>query len=447
MNKEKISYYILLLGIIAIPFDIVWKISIVRVTISEILLSLGIILTLIDVIKFPGKLINKKHLIPVMVFFIACAFSITTAQNKLVSLRETIQFIWMAGLFLYALNENRKHNIAFPVILIFAVISLVGSIIGLYQYFFIRDPIHFLITETRLRAHGFYSQPNTLGGFLSGIIPLLFGLYLISTSERESKTISGTRSMLFFRKKGVILTFLFIVNAGVMATYSRASWIGFIGGLILMMFFLRKTLPLKRFIIPVSVLCISAAIFILDISYSYIYTEKNINGKKSAVNSLFFNRDFSNSQRSMLIASAVSMLYDYPIGGIGIGNFRSRLPEYASPELIESMQVDYNDSTKKWFINHSKPIDVELVHNMFLQIIVETGIIGITAFLWVLFIFYREAIGRMLATQSSEDRIVRAAMIASISAILIGGIFGWPFSHGIQEVMIMNMALSISQWS
>jgi putative inorganic carbon (HCO3(-)) transporter len=447
MNKEKISYYILLLGIIAIPFDIVWKISVVRVTISEILLSLGIILTLVDVIKFPEKLINKKHLIPVMVFLFACAFSITTAQNKLISIRETIQYIWMAGLFLYILNENRKRNIFYPVVSILIFVSAIVSIAGIYQYFVVREPIHFLITETRLRAHGFYSQPNTLGGFLSGIIPLLLGLYLISSSERKDKTIADTRLMLFFRKKGVILTLLFIVNAGIMATYSRASWIGFIGGLIIMMFFLRKSIPLKRFIIPAAVLCISSAIFLLDISYSYIYTEKNMSGKKSAVNSLFFNRDFSNSQRSMLIASAVSMLYDYPIGGIGIGNFRARLPEYASPELIESMQVDYNDSTRTWFINHNKPIDIELVHNMFLQIIVETGIIGITAFLWILFIFYREAIGRMLAAQSSEDRVVRAAMIASISAILIGGIFGWPFSHGIQEVMIINMALSVSQWS
>ena len=440
MNKEKISYNILLLGIIAIPFDIVWEISVVRITISEIILSLGILLTLIYLIKYPERLINKKYFIPVIVFIGVCAFSIIEAQNKWVAIRETLQFVWMSGLFLYIFHESQKRVISYPVITILIVTSALVSLVGIYQYFFIREPIHFLITATRLRAHGFYAQPNALGGFLSGIIPLLFGLYFISFPGSET---AGADRWIkrFLNNRNVILLALFIISAGLMVTYSRSSWIGLFGGIIVLVYILRKIISWKRYIIPVGIIGLLTALLLVDISHS------NRDAKESIIDNLVVDRGFSNSQRSMLIAAAVSMLDDYPIGGIGIGNYQSRLPEYASPELTESMLVDYNDSTKKWFINHNKPIDVELVHNMFLQVVVETGIIGLTVFLWVLFIFYREAIRRIITAQSSEDRFIRAAMIASTSAILIGGIFGWPFSHGIQEVMIINMALSVSRWS
>jgi hypothetical protein len=333
MNKEKISYNILLLGIIAIPFDIVWEISVVRITISEIILSLGILLTLIDLIKYPEKLINKKYFIPVIVFIGVCAFSIIEAHNKWVAIRETLQFVWMSGLFLYIFNESQKRVISYPVITILIVTSALVTLVGIYQYFFIREPIHFLITATRLRAHGFYAQPNALGGFLSGIIPLLFGLYFISFLGSET---AGADRWIkrFLNNRNVILLALFIISAGLMVTYSRSSWIGLFGGIIVLVYILRKKISWKRYIIPVGIIGLLTALVLVDISHS------NRDAKESIIDNLVVDRGFSNSQRSMLIAAAVSMLHDYPIGGIGIGNYQSRLPEYASPELTEKDSVD-----------------------------------------------------------------------------------------------------------
>ena len=438
MSKEKIAYYILLLGIIAIPFDLVWKVGIVRLTLVEILLSLGILLTFIDVVRFPGKVINKKYLIPVLVFIGACALSTIEAPNKWIAVRETLQFIWMSGLFLYVLNESKKRNIFYPVVSILIFTSAIVSIAGIYQYYFIREPIHFLITATRSRAHGFYDQPNTLGGFLSGIIPLLFGLYFVSVSNSNGIVSQGRGLKSLLQRKGVILTFLFIITTGIMTTYSRASWIGVVSGLILMVFILRNKIELKRLVIPFGILCFTVAIFILDISYSYVETED------SSINSLLVDRGFSNSQRSLLIVTAFSMLRDYPIGGVGVGNFQTRLLQYAPTELIESMQVDYNDSTKTWFINHNKPLNTELVHNMFLQVIVETGIIGLAALLWVFYVYFKAAYNRFKISIAKQELYMRAALMISVISILIGGIFGWPFSHGVQEILILSMALSIS---
>jgi putative inorganic carbon (HCO3(-)) transporter len=440
MNKDKISYYILLFGIIAIPFDIVWKVNMVRMTLAEILLSLGMLLTLIDVARYHRNLLNKKYLIPVLVFLAACALSIIAAQNKLVAMRETLQFVWMCGLFLYILNESQKRNIFYPLAAILISIAAVISVVGLYQYFFVREPIHFLINATRLRAHGFYAQPNTLGGFLSGIIPLLFGLYFISFNGSETTSNFGWIKRYLYNKS-IILTALFIISAGLMVTYSRASWIGLFGGILVLAYTLRKKISWKRYIIPVGIIGMLTVVLLLDVSRSHLDVEESI------IDNLVADRGFSNSQRSMLIGVAISIIRDHPIGGVGIGNFQSRLPEYASPELINSMLVDYNDSTKSWYINHNKKFDVEIVHNMPLQVVVETGIVGLAALLWVFFIYFRAAFARLKIASTTQELFIRNALLVSVIAILISGLFGWPFSHGIQEVMIINMALSVSRWS
>jgi len=438
MNKNKISYYILLLGIIAVPFDLVWQIGVIRFTPVEMLLSVGILLTIIDIVKHREGIINTKYLVPVFVFIGACAVSTIEALSKMVALRETLQYIWLACLFVYVLNEDKKHRIFLPMASILVLISVIVSIAGIYQYYFVREPIHFLITATRSRAHGFYDQPNILGGYLSGIIPLVLCLYFISVSESSGIKSTNRWIKFLFRNRVGLLISLFIFTMGIMAAYSRASWIGVIGCLVLMVIILQKKLEWKQLIVPFSIICLAVSIFMLDLSYSYIESED------SGVTSLLADRGFSNSQRSLLIVTAFSMLRDHPIGGIGIGNFQTRLPEYAPQELIESMQVDYNDSTKTWFINHNKPLNTELVHNMLLQIVVETGLIGLVAMLWVFYVYFRVAYLRFKSSMGKQESYMRAGLIMSVISILIGGLFGWPFSHGVQEILILFMALSVS---
>jgi O-antigen ligase len=139
------------------------------------------------------------------------------------------------------------------------------------------------------------------------------------------------------------------------------------------------------------------------------------------------------------------MTIAHPFFGVGIGNYSVQLSNYASRELIDSAQMDYNPIEKKWFVNPDKKIDIEIVHNMFLQIAAETGLLGLAAFLVLLYAYYKSSL-KLIRITNMKEYGIRLSFIGSFTAILLSGLFGWPFSHGIQEILILSMALSIAPW-
>jgi hypothetical protein len=117
---------------------------------------------------------------------------------------------------------------------------------------------------------------------------------------------------------------------------------------------------------------------------------------------------------------AVDMTIRHPFTGVGQGNYGLLLPK--------DLQV------------------VETPHNMFLQISAEMGLIGLAAFLWLLYAYYKSSLRLVRTASNDEERVIRAGIIGSVTAVLASGLFGWPFSHGVQEILILSMALSTAEW-
>ena len=82
----------------------------------------------------------------------------------------------------------------------------------------------------------------------------------------------------------------------------------------------------------------------------------------------YFGKNFSTSeafsQRLSLAKAATVIIADYPLTGVGLNNFIVRLPEYwVSPGVVRFLQP---------------------VHNLFLLIGAETGLMGLAVFAWFL---------------------------------------------------------------
>jgi putative inorganic carbon (hco3(-)) transporter len=426
--KTKTSTIILFVGIATIPFDFVLRVGVARVTIAEFILSFAFIFWLFDVMRSRERIILAPFAMPFLFFLGACVVSLINAQDRMVTLREVVQFAWLFSIFFFVAHECKEGSTSLKIWWLLLSVAIVVSIVGVYQYFFARDPVHFQVAGARLRAHGFYDQPNTLGSFLIGIIPLIFGSYFLSSNISGDATGSIGKMKRFFSNKKMILIFFFVISAGLITTFSRGSWLGLVCGVVIFAYLLKGKKFWKRFAVLLGVIGVTAVLVLVDVSEQPKVVE----------------RAFSNRQRTLLIISAMSMIRDHPIIGLGFGNFPTRLEEYASPELLELMHQDFDETTKKWFVNQNKAPDVELVHNMFLQVTVETGILGLIGFLWILIVYYREALKRFRDSLSDQGYYIRAAMIASVTAILISGIFGWPFSHGVQELLIIAMAIAIA---
>lgn len=118
------------------------------------------------------------------------------------------------------------------------------------------------------------------------------------------------------------------------------------------------------------------------------------------------------------------MIKDNPLIGVGLGNFRYRYPEY----MLKA---------KEHFLH---------AHNVFLQIAVEMGIPGLLAFLWLLFLFFKD-----IFFQRQEDKYLKVVSIgfcAGIIAILITSLFHDVFhSRQIATLTwyVMGMAIAIKR--
>jgi putative inorganic carbon (HCO3(-)) transporter len=351
--------------------------------------------------------------------------SVFEAENKMIAVKETLQF---AGLFLiyyliFHFIKDKDRDYINNILIILISGGIMVSIIGLYQYRFISEPFHFRINEARLRAYATFGQPNAFGSYLIGLAPLSIGFYISNNSSK-------------WRFAAIVS--LFIISLAIFATFSRGSWIGLILGIGIMLAITPKQVFRISLLMPFLTLLLAAGIISGDV---YLVSQRN-----RTLSSIPFQRTFSDTQRFLLAKSAVAMTLDHPINGVGIGNYSVLLPYYASDELLESAQMDYDQKSGKWFVNRNKKIDIEIVHNMFLQISAEMGLLGLAAFLWLLYAYYKASLRLVRTSSNDKEKVIRAGLVGSATAVLGSGIFGWPFSHGVQEILILSMALSTAPW-
>jgi putative inorganic carbon (HCO3(-)) transporter len=119
--------------------------------------------------------------------------------------------------------------------------------------------------------------------------------------------------------------------------------------------------------------------------------------------------------------SGLAMVRDHPVLGSGPGGVKREYPRYASADALQQHR------------GH--------LHNVPLQIVVERGVLGLTAWCWVFVAFFYGA-GRTLRTLPAEASGARQLVVGSIAAIagfLVGGLTEYNF--GDSEVVMIAWAV------
>jgi len=427
---QKIIFDLLLLSAAAlIPFDLLFPFIPIRVSVAEVLLSAAFVVWLLAIRGKAQGLQHRGFMIPFIGFLLVATLSGIHAVSRVAVARETIQFGWLVAMIFFLANAIRDERLVVKLQILLLIVSVIASVVGLYQYVLVREPVAGLITTTRFRAVGFYDQPNAFGSFLIGVIPMAVGSLLVLPSMNLPVPTKKRIQLLL----GVSV---FILTMCLLATFSRGSWIGLVVGGSVLLVILWKMIHWHRLVAVTAVGSVAALIIVFDVEQ-----------QPSIVDPEFAGRSFSNQQRFLLASTAIQMAMDYPLFGIGFGNYPKRLPEYASAELKSLLQRDYDPVSKRFFVNPEKEPTIDLVHNMFLQVLCETGITGLFFFIWLIGSLLRRSIRNVVYQESSEALALRAGAFAGLLAILVGGIFGWPFSHGIQELIILQAGIALSQSS
>lgn len=199
--------------------------------------------------------------------------------------------------------------------------------IGICQF------VHFSFNYHKVGA--FFKQHNPFAGYLE-----LFVFLALSRA--------------FFTKKGIYYFQFIILIMGIVVSFSRGGWIGFFVGFI---FFLLKNKVKESFYFL-------GVIVILFFFYLNLPQMRSTGRFKR-----LFSRDEWKGRIGYYWEKGRIILKKHPFLGVGIGNYREGL--------------------KKYGIKMDKYLKMHF-HNLYLQMLVETGIIGLAVFLLLLWIHLKE---------------------------------------------------------
>lgn len=245
-----------------------------------------------------------------------------------------------------------------------------------------------------MRPYATFPHPNVLAGFI------LVSLVLIVTSNREQVTSK------IFKWPAIGLGV-----AAIVISFSRSvCLVGIMVGIWYLVSSLRKKGKAKLLII---ILMISIA--------GFLYFAPRL------------SLDEAISYRVQLNKIALEMMRQNPLIGVGLNNFIPQLPHYwSTPESVRFLQP---------------------VHNIFLLVAAETGLVGLLIFLWFLILTLRHLRGVPQAgRQTSQPRSTVAQhhlgggrMLAlALAAILALGLFDhyWLTLQQTQLLLVIVLGLA-----
>lgn len=332
----------------------------------------------------------------VLVFVVATLF----ADDVLVAIRELVNFSILL-VFLVAATEvlSRKPSRAGRLVsILVAVAALCGVLATLEMIRVIPGEFPRSETEFNRAALGF-GQPNALGFFLAVMMPL--AVHRLSTA----RTHTG---------KAVAILVASALFLGVLATFSRGSWLALLLGTLPLFFVGEARWALRVWLVT---LVASVAVDLLSGGMLRDTVQRTLG-------------DWVLEQRVALMLAGIQMFLANPVIGVGPGGYAENLDLFGA-------QI-----TQLWDYQPTP-------HNAFVQMAAEAGAIGLVVLVIFLAIGLAVAIRGARALSrghdvSSLERSLRRSVLWSFSTACVLCLFMWPFTHGPGQALVLIAALSFA---
>ncbi len=238
------------------------------------------------------------------------------------------------------------------------------------------------------------STPLTFSGILGIAFALGFAFVLLGADRRE---------------KLIVTPQLAVIAAAIIMSHSRSSWIAVFCALLFI------GIVKRRKLIPVLLALVALVLIISPTSV------------RSRAASILDLSESSNRMRIILLKSSPKVVKDHPIVGVGLVDLLPVFDEYVLPNVPEHLRGER--------LGH--------FHNDFVQVAVQTGILGLTIFIFVLFNIVRS---EWEGFRAAGDRFLESVSLGSLAAFvafLVNGMFEYNFGDS-EVIMLVWFTLGLS---
>lgn len=307
-------------------------------------------------------ILQQPFVKPVILFLGCILFTIPFSGSVLFSLREYYRYLgdiapFMSLLLLKMVTD--RYTVCTTSILhaFFAGLS-VACLYAIYQ----------TVITHQLGTSGFYENRIFFGYILEVAIPMVLSMSIVVHSTKKSSVYG-------------ILVILY--TATVLLTQARGPWLGIVAGIVAVIYINRKKFSKRNIIRFLSVTLIFCAIT------TPLFWDRAM--------TILSGNHTTNVQRIHIWQYTLHMIQDHSIVGIGLGQYEKIYASYVDPmeKLIRAT-------------THA--------HNSYLMIFAEAGVIGFSAFIYLLLSF-KKLLGYIL--RRGDHTGMASGFVGIFCAVLI----------------------------
>lgn len=328
-----------------------------------------------------------------LLYLVAVTASYLTATDKDLTMERVVDFakdIVILYCVLFCLRNFQEWKNAITVII---VVMVALCLLGVYQMAtgdFEQNFFGFSHVDVDDRLSGPINEPNMWGQVI--VLALPFVIFGFLRSNLSGKIIYASIFALF--------------SFELLNTYSRGGYLAFFLILFLIMFFFTK---INLFFIGTVVGILILALPFVPPAYAERFETLSLITANPGTG--IYQEGSFRGRTSELIAGW-EMFKDYPILGIGAANYAINYQKYAQIVGIET-RTEQREA-----------------HSLYVEIMAETGILGILTFLGFLFALFRGLSNIKLSLRRTRYFAEASTYISAIQVSLISYLFASIFLHG-----------------
>ncbi len=346
--------------------------------------------------------VGFRFLAPALAICAAGLLSLTGSDHLTLGLFELFRLFKATILMMVVANVvESEGDVRFVVAFLFIGLVAQSILVGLQWYkggtlgLGIFGENTYLMTQkygsnVYRRASGTLLHPNMLANYLNFILFIAIAMLLV------------LRPGPFFLFAGLASV------AGVIAllvSMSRGGWVAFVAGSLVLFLLLWARFPQRRLmllILAVTAVLLLAAAVILP----------------TPIHERLFSYDYRAAYlRIPLAVIALKIAALSPFTGVGLNSY----PQVVRPFLVNAAP----DLLPPWYF-----LDNLVVHNLFLLVVAETGLLGLAAFVWFMAAILWTAFRLARSAPATWLNLVASGVLAGICAFLVAELFDNSYRVG-----------------
>jgi len=404
---------ILIIVIALIPFASPTNLSISWLNVSSDMLKtawgIGSVLLIITLWIFQGYkdkrlvIYKSKLYLPIIGFIVWCFITLFWVENGFEATIMLAQFTSFFIVFVLVVNLFSKYELINLLLKVLIISMATVSIIGLLQYYL---PNNLLIQDffTQVAIPGStFGNKNGASHYIVMTLPISL-IYILLSKNRKN---------IFWYSISTFIGFWFISNTNARQAYLAMT----IELLFFILFFVldfyknNKKSFIKKCILKKNKI-ISLALIILALMIVSNFDAKGWNNAQSSKIDRYGQISLEDGwARIPGWVNTFEMIKDNPLQGVGIGQWSSEYPRYY--DRIKR-DIIFNDNVR-----------FARLHNDFLEMLANVGIIGYIFLLWISFLVVKNII-TILINPISESRLVALSLSLGLIGFLIVAMFSFP---------------------